>query len=466
MSLQAVASHLASKGRGPDTMLMHVTPGEVAGLQSLAHTHGGSLTVNPDTGLPEAGFLSSILPAVAGIAGSFIGLPPMLTAGLVGGVTGVATGSLQKGLMAGLGAFGGAGMGNALSSMGTTAAAAAPSTAAQIGATAAPAAETAAAFADAAAPFEAGFVGTEALSGAGSGLSAMDKFSGGIGALTKPGGFDQFVAAQGGGMKALSNAGMAAAPMLTGAFSDRTMPEAPEDDSMIRPYDYDPITQRFTPRTPVPSRDFQHFDAGGSVARFMDIDEAVAQIQPGDIAGPGPFGFAPVGMGGTQHSTKSPAQIETELAWSRGGVGPVRYAFNPQAQTFTKLVDPATTPEAKAAAAAAAPPTSASGITGYDAQTYGAAGMADGGIARLLRGPGDGVSDSIPALIDGQEPAALGDGEFVLPARIVSEIGNGSTEAGARKLYAMIDRIQSARAKTTGKGSVARDSGAERFLPA
>jgi hypothetical protein len=88
----------------------------------------------------------------------------------------------------------------------------------------------------------------------------------------------------------------------------------------------------------------------------------------------------------------------------------------------------------------------------------------DGG--RLLRGPGDGVSDSIPAVIGKKQPARLADGEFVIPARIVSEIGNGSTEAGARKLYAMMDRVQRARAKTTGKGKVAKNTRADKYLPA
>jgi hypothetical protein len=54
----------------------------------------------------------------------------------------------------------------------------------------------------------------------------------------------------------------------------------------------------------------------------------------------------------------------------------------------------------------------------------------------------------------------------VVPARIVSELGNGSTEAGARQLYAMLDRIQKRRGATTGKGKVAVDSGARRVLPA
>jgi len=88
----------------------------------------------------------------------------------------------------------------------------------------------------------------------------------------------------------------------------------------------------------------------------------------------------------------------------------------------------------------------------------------DGG--RLLRGPGDGVSDSIPAVIGKKQPARLADGEFVIPARIVSELGNGSTEAGARRLYAMMDRIQKARKKSIGKNKVAHNSRSEKYLPA
>jgi len=88
----------------------------------------------------------------------------------------------------------------------------------------------------------------------------------------------------------------------------------------------------------------------------------------------------------------------------------------------------------------------------------------DGG--RLLKGPGDGVSDSIPASIGGRQPARLADGEFVVPARIVSELGNGSTEAGARKLYAMMERIQKGRSKSVGKDKVAVNSKADKYLPA
>ena len=88
-------------------------------------------------------------------------------------------------------------------------------------------------------------------------------------------------------------------------------------------------------------------------------------------------------------------------------------------------------------------------------------GYSDGG--RLLKGPGDGVSDSIPATIGGKQPARLATGEFVVPARVVSELGNGSTEAGAQKLYAMMDRVQKARRKTK---NVAADTKAHKYLPA
>ena len=118
MSLHVLADHMASKGRNGDSMLVHMTPHEVQGLQALAMKHGGTLTINPDTGLPEANFLKSILPILAGLALgpagmgiAFGGLSSAASAGLlVGGVTGLATGSLSKGLMAGLGAYGGAGL--------------------------------------------------------------------------------------------------------------------------------------------------------------------------------------------------------------------------------------------------------------------------------------------------------------------------------------------------------------------
>ena len=112
MSLQLVANHLAQKGRGPDSNLVHMSNREVAGLQALAKRHGGSLSVNPDTGLPEAGFLDSILPTIAGAGLTYFSggaISPMMAAGIVGGISALDSKDLSKGLMAGLGAYGGAG---------------------------------------------------------------------------------------------------------------------------------------------------------------------------------------------------------------------------------------------------------------------------------------------------------------------------------------------------------------------
>lgn len=84
----------------------------------------------------------------------------------------------------------------------------------------------------------------------------------------------------------------------------------------------------------------------------------------------------------------------------------------------------------------------------------------DGG--RLLRGPGDGMSDNIPASIAGKRPARLADGEFVIPADVVSHLGNGSTEAGSRVLYKMMERIRKAR---TGNPKQGKQINPSKFMP-
>ena len=98
--------------------------------------------------------------------------------------------------------------------------------------------------------------------------------------------------------------------------------------------------------------------------------------------------------------------------------------------------------------------------------------MADGGIAdlggysdggRLLKGPGDGMSDSIPARIGRRQPARLADGEFVVPADVVSHLGNGSTDAGAKQLYDMMDKVRRAR---TGNKKQGKEINPRRFVPA
>lgn len=85
----------------------------------------------------------------------------------------------------------------------------------------------------------------------------------------------------------------------------------------------------------------------------------------------------------------------------------------------------------------------------------------DGG--QMLRGPGDGMSDSIPARIGSRQPARLADNEFVVPADVVSHLGNGSSDAGAKKLYSMMAQVRKAR---TGKKNQAPKINADKYLPA
>jgi hypothetical protein len=111
-------------------------------------------------------------------------------------------------------------------------------------------------------------------------------------------------------------------------------------------------------------------------------------------------------------------------------------------------------------------------ITSYDDEPGMDDGMMQGGIAalakgglppRYLRGGGDGMSDSIRARIEGKQEARLADGEFVVPADVVSHLGNGSSNAGAKKLYAMMDRVRRSR---TGKTRQAPEVNTRSLMPA
>jgi hypothetical protein len=96
------------------------------------------------------------------------------------------------------------------------------------------------------------------------------------------------------------------------------------------------------------------------------------------------------------------------------------------------------------------------GIAGLQQHEYAAGG-------RYLSGPGDGMSDNIRANIEGKQEARLADGEFVIPADVVSHIGNGSSNAGAKKLHAMMEQIRKAR---TGNPKQGKQIKPEKYLPA
>jgi hypothetical protein len=175
------------------------------------------------------------------------------------------------------------------------------------------------------------------------------------------------------------------------------------------------------------------------------------------------------GMYGPYNEITHPARSDNtgargmDYGYRRPGSGGITY-FSPMqylkaGQTPAAPVTPAAPAETVAAPVETA---AAGGLMNYAAGGIAnLGGYSDGG--RLLRGPGDGVSDSIPAVIGKKQPARLADGEFVIPARIVSELGNGSTEAGARKLYDMMDRIKKARRKAK---NIAADTKSDKHLPA
>jgi len=182
------------------------------------------------------------------------------------------------------------------------------------------------------------------------------------------------------------------------------------------------------------------------------------------------FGISPSRVASVTGSPVADIQSRYNTA-----MGPNTTARRPGSGGVTYFSPMVYTPQGAAPAAAQTAPAAATAPAPFvvDSSTYAAGGMAEGGLGslghysdggRLLKGPGDGVSDSIPAMIGEKQPARLADGEFVIPARIVSEIGNGSTDAGARKLYAMMDRIQKARGKTLK--NVAANTKADKHLPA
>ena len=405
MSLQHAAKHLEKHGRNGDTVLVHMSKGEVKSLNDLAMANGGYLTTNPHTGLPEAGFLQRMLPMVigAGLAATGVGAP--VAALMVGGGYAAATGDIKKGLMAGLGAYGGAGIGSALATSGQAAAAAAPSNV----------------------PL----------------------------AATPP-------------------APLTPQTPLTNSITP-TIPDAAQSvvvkPNLANNYGYapQPGPNIMTGNMPIPANSAasnfrntgsQMFEGAKSLgsepgrAAFMKNLEAV----PGTFGAKTTLGAAalPLLMG----DDKKQEEVKTDSDPGQ------QYTYQANATTPTPTPDPFGR-EQKYYNQRYVPRAADGGMMasgGISDAGYNLGGYSDGG--RLLRGPGDGVSDSIPAVIGKKQPARLADGEFVIPARIVSELGNGLTEAGARKLYAMMDRIQKARKKTVGKGKVAKNSRSEKYLPA
>jgi len=304
MSLAVLADHMASKGRGPDSMLIHMSPREVQGLQALAMKNGGSLTINPDTGLPEAGFLDKLLPTIIGAGISYFSggmINPMQAAAIVGGVQTVRTGDIGKGISAGLGAYGGAGMTAGLTTVGAGA----------IGSEAAKAG--------------AGLTGDMAFNLADAGVTdagiqslgnvevtnqALQQQAAERVAAASP--FDKLSA----GAKSVASNPMnfankenfkylaaAAGPILAGENVQARGPQTVTKPGMIRPYSYDPYGGTYTAGTPYEAQVKKAADGGlmgmndGGYApgqlNFAQRSEPVVRMAEGGIAGYAPGGYVP-----------------------------------------------------------------------------------------------------------------------------------------------------------------------------
>jgi len=530
MSLAHTAEYLKKHGRGPDDQLVHMSSKELKGLQAVAMAHGGSLTVNPNTGLPEAGFLDSILPMVLGAGLAMIpGVGPLAAAGMVGAGYGIAKKDLNAGLMAGLGAYGGAGLASGLGAAGAEAAA---KTAGETAATN---------FANA--PNTAGSM-VEGLGGAGEvaresasnfinpqnfpNLSADQlanmQVSPTAETIRSAGMVNQIQAPQttmgnlgntGRGLGALgSGAGRSAfyAGMPTGTLpatllsasnvlTPQTVPNqlGSPDSNPMGFAKLSPDFKGYEPEQPNPYYKAQYADYAKNPYSYRQMasggltdNGTVEQMSRNNALG-GNQMFPQSGIGSLtganrfQNATNTPMGSEvvmptdhdTQRGFAKGG-HLSRSASIPDTGIFydsdltTKNLPSWNASQAKYKQIAKRSNTKSADLPktgieklGGDFSDAGASGgiatlgsYSDGG--RLLKGPGDGMSDDIPAQIGKHQPARLADGEFVVPADVVSHLGNGSTDAGAKKLYSMMDNIRKAR---TGRKAQGKQVNANKFLP-
>jgi hypothetical protein len=474
---QQSAQGLASLGRGNDSMLVHMTPNEVQGLQGLAMAHGGSLSINPQTGLPEAGILDFVLP----VAGSFFGLDPFIVAGIMGGKTLIEGGDIGSAALSAFGGYTGGKFGQSLKSfvdpiqsLPTSAVNAAANTA-----------NTAGSFIG-----QTGEMGSKLLSpsggasqigsgfGAGAGQAAdslKSSFAPGFADNNIQGSFmGKDVGAQGmfqpGGGNTLQTTGTPTYGANVGAGTDigSTISEGARD-----------FGNQFGAAVKNPVDFARHVGEGDALAGGAKLGMYAASPFVEDMLKPPQFSFTDPEKGkykGPQGQLNLSDQFDTGLRLVAEGGYIDGYATGGTIQSGG-IRDLYGTPDNQ--------PTISPGLSGFglgrlnnlageqamtQAQTL---GYAQGGLTTFamggkpkggyLDGQGDGMSDSIPATIEGKQPARLADGEFVVPADVVSHLGNGSSKAGSKRLYAMLDKVRHAR---TGNKKQGKQIKADKYLPA
>lgn len=465
-----MAQKLQSAGRGEDSMLVHMTPDEVNSLQGLAMRHGGSLTINPETGLPEAGILGKILPMALGALGMAFGIPPVWM-GALGAVGGTAvTGSLKQGLMAGLGAYGGAslagaaGIQGALGNVGTKLGLPGAANLAGVGASTAGTAGTAGTASGIASQVPGAPVDLLAqvpggASGIGSGagnLVTSTLPSGGISNVIQsqaPGFLGRFGQAariglpQSGIVNQLAPrvAGLGAVSGVTNAMSSTggggfTGGESSPDYLYEGPYQYAQQPVTFYDDLLDPSNEATG-GLGSTAERMYLPNERPALLNlAGEVVQPGYYN--PELQGGVPYNyVGMRLEEEEDKKKNRGAFG-----------LPTRLNEGGTVDMQDGGFVMPARETAEFGNGSTNAGHRALTRM--GGIP--IRGAGDGVSDSIPARIGGDQEARVADGETYFPPQAVRRLG------GSDKLYAMLRKAQNARKRAPVGGDSRLHKGSAR----
>lgn len=483
MATRQLAQGLAGLGRHGDTMLMHVSPAEVAGIQHLGKLHGASLTTNPHTGLPEAfsfgNFMKTMAPTIAGViaapmtAGTSMALLGPVMAGAATGA-GIAAASgddmLTGGLMGGLGGYGGGQLGAGLSGMGTAGTA---NTAQGVGTTSLNAApgvigETVAS----ATPDVISAASPEIANQTAANVAQYGAMDGGMGAhptfgsmgqglsnIGKDGSWDAFRTGMGGtgpqvsDTRALMGIGMP----LGASYLAGNMPKAPEDPHSDK---YDPdskldlsgdtglrlagggLTSLYTNQDGTQAQNTLNENYG--LGRLNELSNASsteqAKFNSNGYSAPAqqPYGGAqynPQPMGQSTQNQPPMGQPQQPQFGGLNIMGP-QNAFTPQPR-FAEggLAD-------------------GGFVVPADVVSHLGNGSTDAGLKHLhksmgakpIRGAGDGMSDSIKTTIDGKQPARIADGEAYIPPEAVQQRG------GAKNLYNMMNKVRKDRTGTTKQG--------------
>jgi hypothetical protein len=498
MSLKHLADELAARGRYGDTELVHMTKGEVAGLQALAEQAGGSLTVNPDTGKPEAFFLAALLPTILGGVGASMGLGALGTAALGAGVGALTNkrNPLMGAIMGGMGGYGGGQLAGALQGAGanaaqqaamsaipqgtTTAAHTAAQQAAMEGLTGAAANEAAARASQQL--MAQGFGSDAAIQNLAAGQASRQfmaqpfyqQLGTGVKALGSEAGRTGAMQALGGAKGALKAGSMAAAPMLYESMMPRPMGAMAEEDTVLPRYDYtagltgdyygmggDNSTrerQFFTQPT------FTRRAAAGGIMQLAEGGDTDPKDPARGMTGASAEAMRYL-MGQTNASpaTQSQQRLIQDLAAAQAATpAPTPVAQPQQLGVMDVMRNPLRLFSGNIGGADGAEGSSSSRVSSanpmfgmmgelfdgkkdemprfsYDPLTQRYTRMAEGGIASLAKG-------------------GMKAGGFVIPADVVSMVGEGNTEAGYKDIARAIPGATAIRGKDGGQADTVKTS--------